>query len=100
VNAFARASGRDIPYDIVARRPGDIAECYADTRQSEALLGWVAERELGAMVRDHWRWQQANPDGYGGGEVAPPPAQTSWPGHQPPMQPLSCATPLAVSGLG
>ncbi|MEA3299209.1 MAG: UDP-glucose 4-epimerase GalE [Pseudomonadota bacterium] len=77
VNAFARASGRDIPYDIVARRPGDIAECYADTRQSEALLGWVAERDLDAMVRDHWRWQQANPDGYGAGDLAPPPEQTS-----------------------
>ena len=77
VTAFARASGRDIPYDIVARRPGDIAECYADTRQSAAVLGWVAEQDLDAMVRDHWRWQLANPDGYVSGQPTPPPEQTS-----------------------
>lgn len=65
VAAFARAADRDIPYDIVARRPGDIAECYADTRLSRELLGWIAERDIETMVQDHWRWQYANPDGYG-----------------------------------
>jgi len=65
VAAFARAADREIPYDIVARRPGDIAECYADTRLSRELLGWVAERDIETMVRDHWRWQRTNPDGYG-----------------------------------
>lgn len=64
VAAFARVSGCDIPYDIVERRPGDVAECFADTALSLELLGWAAENDLDAMVRDHWRWQQCNPQGY------------------------------------
>lgn len=64
VEAFARASGRDIPYDIVDRRPGDIATCFADTALSREQLGWVAQHDLDAMVTDHWRWQQRNPNGY------------------------------------
>src|SRR5690606_10329463 len=66
VNAFAQASGREIPYDIVGRRVGDIAECYADTGFSKSMLGWEAQLDLDAMVADHWRWQRNNPDGYGG----------------------------------
>jgi len=65
VEAFARASGREIPYDIVGRRAGDVAECYADTGLSASMLGWKADLDLAAMVTDHWRWQSNNPDGYG-----------------------------------
>ena len=67
VRAFERASGRPIPYDLVARRPGDIAVCYADPAKARALLGWSAELGLDDMVRDAWRWQAGNPDGYGVG---------------------------------
>lgn len=66
VRAFEAASGRSIPYDIVARRPGDVAEVYADPRLAEALLGWRAALDVDAMCRDAWRWQSMNPDGYAG----------------------------------
>jgi len=66
IAAAARAVGRDIPYEIVARRPGDIAATYADPSYAAELLGWRAGRDLDAMVRDHWRWQRDNPDGYRG----------------------------------
>lgn len=66
VEAFRRASGRDIPYRIVARRPGDIAACYADPSLAGRLLGWHAERGIDEMCRDTWRWQSMNPDGYSG----------------------------------
>lgn len=65
VRAFAEASGRDIPYEIVGRRPGDIAECYADPSLAERELGWRAERTLAQMCADSWRWQSMNPEGYG-----------------------------------
>ena len=65
VRAFERVSGRPIPYDLVGRRPGDIAICYADPDKARALLGWSAELGLDDMVRDAWRWQSSNPDGYG-----------------------------------
>src|SRR5574338_1674727 len=64
VRAFERASGRVIPHDIVARRPGDIAECWADPTLAAEVLGWKAERDLDTMCRDAWRWQQSNPSGY------------------------------------
>ena len=64
VSAFAEVSGQDIPYEIVARRPGDIAECYADPAFSENALGWKAKHDLKRMVEDHWRWQSKNPNGY------------------------------------
>ena len=64
VEAFRQASGRDIPYRIVARRPGDIAACHADPSLAARLLGWRAERGLEQMCRDVWRWQRMNPDGY------------------------------------
>lgn len=57
IKAFQRASGRDIPYQIVERRPGDVAACYADVNRSEQLLGWRATRNVDAMCRDTWRWQ-------------------------------------------
>lgn len=67
VRAFAEASGREIPYDIVARRAGDVAEVYADPSLANELLGWRAELGVDAMCRDAWRWQSMNPDGYDGG---------------------------------
>jgi UDP-glucose 4-epimerase len=64
VRAFEQASGRSVPYTIAARRPGDIAACYADPSLAQALLGWRAEKTLANMCLDHWRWQSQNPDGY------------------------------------
>lgn len=67
VRAFEAASGRVIPHDIVPRRPGDAASCYADPALAARLLGWSATRDLDAMCRDAWRWQSRNPQGYGEG---------------------------------
>jgi UDP-glucose 4-epimerase len=64
VHAFSEINQVAVPYQIVARRPGDIAECYADPAKAKALLGWQASRTLADMVQDAWRWQQQNPDGY------------------------------------
>jgi UDP-glucose 4-epimerase len=64
VRAFADAAGREIPYQIVARRPGDIAACYADPSLAAAELGWRARFGVAEMVADHWRWQKDNPNGY------------------------------------
>ncbi len=64
VRAFAAASGREIPYEIVERRAGDIAACWADPALARELLGWQAQHGLDAMCADTWRWQQANPRGY------------------------------------
>jgi UDP-glucose 4-epimerase len=66
VRAFEQASGRSVPYKIALRRPGDIASCYADPQRAFELLGWRAERGLGAMCADAWRWQRGNPNGYTG----------------------------------
>lgn len=62
--AFKRASNRDIPFEIVARRPGDVAEVYADASRAQSLLNWRALKSLEEMCADHWRWQSANPNGY------------------------------------
>jgi UDP-glucose 4-epimerase len=64
VAAFERASGRPVPYEIVDRRPGDIATCYADPSLAREDLGWQAKLELDDMVRDSWRWQSQNPNGF------------------------------------
>ena len=64
VNAFSAASGREVAYSIVERRPGDVASCYADPAFAEKVLGWKAKRGIEAMCADHWRWQHQNPDGY------------------------------------
>jgi UDP-glucose 4-epimerase len=58
VRAFEKASGRPVPYRVVARRPGDIATCYADPTLAAEVLGWRAERDIDAMCADAWRWQQ------------------------------------------
>jgi len=57
VRGFEQASGRPVPYRIVARRPGDVAACWADPALAERLLGWRARRGVDAMCRDAWRWQ-------------------------------------------
>jgi UDP-glucose 4-epimerase len=65
VRAFEQASARPVPYEIVARRPGDIAACWADPSLARRLLGWEAKRGIEAMCADAWRWQNMNPEGYG-----------------------------------
>ncbi len=64
IKGFEQASGKTVPYEIVERRPGDIATCYADPRKAQAELGWRAERGLPAMCEDTWRWQRQNPHGF------------------------------------
>lgn len=64
VAAFERASGRKIPYERVARRSGDIAECWADPALAARLLDWRATRDLDTMCRDAWNWQRRNPEGF------------------------------------
>ncbi len=64
VQAFAAASGREVPYEIVARRPGDVAACYADPALARDKLGWTARFDLQRMCEDSWRWQSANPNGF------------------------------------
>jgi len=63
VRAFERASGRPVPLDIVARRPGDVDATYADASLATSALGWHATRDLDAMCVDSWRWQSMNPNG-------------------------------------
>ncbi|GBP72223.1 UDP-glucose 4-epimerase [Eumeta japonica] len=64
IKAFEEASGRPVPYKIVARRPGDIAANYADVELSQSLLGWRAKRTIKDMCADAWRWQSNNPNGF------------------------------------
>ena len=64
VRAFEAASGKPVPYCVAPRRPGDIATCFADPAKAERELGWKARRSLDEMMRDAWRWQSMNPDGY------------------------------------
>ena len=64
VKAFEAASGQPIPYEIMARRAGDIAACFADPALAARELGWSAEFDLARMVADAWRWQSNNPDGF------------------------------------
>ena len=64
VAAYARASGRPVPHQVVARRPGDVAACYADPTLAQQLLGWQARHDLNRMCADSWRWQQLNPNGF------------------------------------
>ncbi len=64
VKAFSKVSGKEIPYQIVDRRPGDIGVCYANPEKAEKLLGWRAEKNLQDMCEDSWRWQSQNPNGF------------------------------------
>jgi UDP-glucose 4-epimerase len=64
VNAFTRTNGVAVPYRIAERRPGDIAACYASPDRAASELHWRATHTLDDMVRDAWRWQSQNPNGY------------------------------------
>lgn len=66
LKAFERACGQTLKYEFAARRPGDVASCYADPTRAEQELGWRAELDLSAMCNDAWRWQSQNPSGYRG----------------------------------
>ncbi len=65
VRAFEQVSAQTIPYEIVSRRPGDVAQCWADVELAQSTLGWRATRSLLEMCGDSWRWQSRNPTGYG-----------------------------------
>ncbi len=65
IEAFASASGRQVPHRIVARRPGDTATSVADPTLAAELLGWRTQRDLADICRDGWAWQSRNPQGYG-----------------------------------
>jgi UDP-glucose 4-epimerase len=64
VRTYAAASGREVPYEVVARRPGDVAACWADPARAHTLLGWRARHDLARMCADSWRWQSMNPQGF------------------------------------
>lgn len=64
VNNFQKATGKKIKYALLDRRPGDIAECYADPTKAKNELNWTAEKNIEDMCRDAWRWQSNNPNGY------------------------------------
>jgi UDP-glucose 4-epimerase len=64
VNAFVKVSGKNVPYEFLPRRAGDVAINYADASKALSLLGWKATRNLETMCADAWKWQSLNPDGY------------------------------------
>ena len=66
LHAFERAVGSEIPYEVVARRPGDVAASYADPSKANAELGWSTKKSVDDMCVDTWRWQSQNPQGYAG----------------------------------
>lgn len=64
ITAFGKAAGKEIPYEIVERRPGDIASCYASPEKANEELGWFAEKTIEEACEDSWRWQSQNPNGF------------------------------------
>jgi len=64
INAFQKTSGVKIPYEIVEKRPGDIAISFADASLAQIELGWRAQKDIEDMCRDAWNWQRKNPNGY------------------------------------
>lgn len=64
IKAYSKACGKDLPYVIAPRRPGDIAECYADPIKAKNELGWEAQFNIEDMCADSWKWQSMNPNGY------------------------------------
>ena len=64
IRAFEQVSAKALPFKIVARRPGDVASCYADCGLASKRIGWTATRTIFDACRDHWRWQSANPEGF------------------------------------
>ena len=68
IHAYEKGCGRELPYKVVDRRPGDLAVCYSDPARAERELGWKAEYGIEEMCADSWRWQSQNPDGYASAE--------------------------------
>jgi UDP-glucose 4-epimerase len=64
LRAFEKAVGRELPYEVVGRRAGDVATSYADPSKANAELGWSTQKTVEEMCADTWRWQSQNPDGY------------------------------------
>ena len=64
VKAFSKAYGKELPYKIAPRRPGDLAVCFSDPSKAKEVLGWEAKRGIDDMCRDSWNWQSKNPNGY------------------------------------
>jgi UDP-glucose 4-epimerase len=64
VRAFEKASGKPVPYEIVARRPGDVGSCFANPAAAQRIIGWRAQFGIERMCADHWRWQSNNPNGF------------------------------------
>lgn len=64
IEAFSQACGKELPYQIDPRRPGDIAECFANPKKAKDELGWEATRDIKEMCEDSWRWQSSHPDGF------------------------------------
>lgn len=64
VKSFNKAYGKELPYKIAPRRPGDIATCYSDPAKAKEVLGWTAKRGIEEMCEDSWRWQSNNPNGF------------------------------------
>ena len=65
LRAYEKACGKPLPYVVDPRRPGDIAECYADPERAEREMGWKARYGIEEMCASSWKWQSMNPDGYG-----------------------------------
>lgn len=76
VAAFSAACGKELPYELAPRRPGDVAVVYAETSKAASELGWRAELGLREMCEDSWRWASNNPNGYGPSPPAAPPADS------------------------
>lgn len=65
IRSFEKAAGQPVPYEITARRPGDLPAFWADATSALADLSWATTKTLDQMCEDHWRWQKNNPNGYG-----------------------------------
>ena len=64
VKAYEKVIGKEIKFEIVDRREGDIAECYADASKAKDVIDWSAKLSLSEMVKDSWNWKTKNPNGY------------------------------------
>jgi len=64
IKVFEKVSGKNVPYQMVERRAGDIATCFADPSYAKKILAWEAKKGIDVMCEDIWRWQSKNPDGY------------------------------------
>ena len=70
IAAFSKAAGKDIPYQIVGRRPGDVGSCYASPEKANSQINWKAEKSIEEACEDSWRWQSQNPDGFTSTQIA------------------------------